>query len=437
MKDIQERIDELSKEFYAQMIDFAQRIIRTPSLSGEEKNVAGIIMEELKTLDYDEVFTDKVGNVTGVVRGTEEGPDIMYNGHMDHVDIGDVSEWEGYDPYGCVIDTVNMFNEDGTEGPAKVIHGRAAADTKGGIACQVYSGAVLAILKKEGYPIKGNFIFSGVVLEEPAEQIGMIEEFEHTLPDHGYHVKGVVSCEATSLKLYLGHRGRVELKIVVEGRISHASAPWLGINAVYKAMKLIEKIHERYDCSPVLEDPKLGKSTAAVTIISCTPGAMSVVPDRCIVTLDRRIVPGETPQSAVDDIQEMIDELSVEDPEFKATVSINIVPRHTYTGLTVSIPNIKEGYRLEENHPFIKACADALRKIGEPVSYGYWDFGTDLAMVSGRHHVASVGYSPMQEFYCHRPVDKVRIDFMERALRGNVAIFRGLSELTNDSDFKC
>lgn len=436
MKDIQDRISELAELLYPQMIDFAQRIIRCPSLSSQEQDVAKLIEEELRKLNYEDVFVDDLGNVVGVITGSIPGPSIMYNGHMDHVDIGDPAEWEGYDPYGGVIDIVKMQTEDGkTLEDAEVIHGRAAADTKGGIACQIYSGAIIKALKDESYPVKGTYIFSGVVLEEPAEQIGMIGIFEHSIPERGYKIDGVVSCESTGLKLYLGHRGRVELRIEVEGITSHASAPWLGVNAVYQATKLIEKIEEKYDKNPVPEDTKLGKSSAALTIINCTPGAMSIVPDRCVITLDRRIVPGETPEGTVEEIQEMIDELKKEDPKFRANVQINAVPRTTYTGKVVQIPNIKEGYRIDEEHPFIKACASGLRKIGEPVSYGYWDFGTDLAMVSGRHHVASVGYSPMQEFYCHRPIDKVRTDFMKRALKGNIAIFQSLAEL-NEDDFK-
>lgn len=69
------------------------------------------------------------------------------------------------------------------------------------------------------------------------------------------------------------------------------------------------------------------------------------------------------------------------------------------------------------------------------VSYAYWDFGTDLAMVCGRKFLPAIGYSPMQEFYCHRPVDKCRIDFMERALAGNVAIFAELTKLPKE-EFK-
>ena len=81
----------------------------------------------------------------------------------------------------------------------------------------------------------------------------------------------------------------------------------------------------------------------------------------------------------------------------------------------------------------VLGSAKGLENIGEPVAYSYWDFGTDLAMICGRHGVAAIGYSPMQEYYCHRPVDMCRIDFMERALVGNIAIFTELTQLEKDA----
>lgn len=430
-----ERIKSLAAEMKPAMLDLAQRAIRCPSLTGEENAVSEIFLSELRKLGYDEAFRDDWGNIVGVVRGTEDGPTIMYNGHMDHVDVGDPSEWNGYEPYGGVMDVAEIYNEAGSAlEKAEVIHGRAAADTKCGIACQIYSGAILARLKREGVSFKGNYMVTAVVMEEPAEQIGMIGLYEETLPARKLPVDGVVSCEATSLKLYCGHRGRVELKVEVSGVTSHGSTPWLGVNAVNKAMKLIGAVEEKYAVD-FKEDEKLGKSSIALTIINCTPGAMCIVPDRCCITYDRRLVPTETPEDAVREMQELIDRLHKEDPDFRAEVQVSTVPRTTYTGKTVALPNIKEGWRIPEDHPFVAAAARGLEGIGEPVSYGYWDFGTDLAMICGRHHVAAIGYSPMQEFYCHRPVDMCRTDFMERALAGNVAIFRELTQLKQE-DFR-
>lgn len=428
-----ENIDKIVKYIKPKMIEFARKLIQCPSLSGEEKDVADIYMAEMKELGYDEVFRDEWGNVIGIVNGAEPGPTIMYNAHLDHVDPGDYSEWEGYDPYGAAIDMVEMENQDRTGLEiAEVIHGRAAADVKGGGACQVYSGFILLKLRDMGYKMKGKFMFTGVVLEEPAEQLGMIKLIDETLPRRGIDYDGVVSCEATSLKLYLGHRGRVELKVTISGVTSHGSAPWLGINAVNKSTKFIDKV-EKYISQNYSEDSDLGKSSIALTIINCTPGALCIVPDRCNITYDRRFVPGETAESCLLEIQSIIDEISKEDKDFRATVEIAAVPRISYTGKTATIPNVKEAWKIDKEHEFVKAAAKAIDKAGQPVKYGYWDFGTDLSVICGRDKKPAIGYSPMQEFYCHRPVDKVRIDYMEKAVLGNTCIYLELSKLPKEA----
>lgn len=434
MEDVNKVILKIAEELKGDMVSFAQRLIKCPALSGQEKGVADLYLAEMKKLGYDEVFRDDYGNVIGIINGNEEGPTIMYNGHMDHVDTGDYSEWKGYDPYGAAIDIDEMENQDrdGYE-MVEVIHGRAAADVKGGGACQVYSGKILLKLREMGYKIKGRFIFTGVVLEEPAEQLGMIKLIDDTFPKHNIEFDGVVSCEATSLKLYLGHRGRVEIKVTVSGVTSHGSAPWLGVNAVNKSTKLIDKVEE-FMAKNHKSDKDLGDSSIALTIINCTPGALCIVPDRCNIIYDRRFVPGETYDSCVAEIQGIIDEIAKEDKDFRATVSISKEPRTTYTGITETLPNVKEAWKIEKDHPFTKAAARGIEAIGQEVKYGYWDFGTDLSVICGREKKPAIGYSPMQEFYCHRPVDKVRIDYMVKALSGNVSIFLEMGNL-DKSDF--
>ena len=299
MQDMQKRIAQLADELTPGLVSLAQRAIQCPSLSGDEQAVSEIFLQEMQALGYDEAYRDDWGNIIGLVHGTEPGPLILYNGHMDHVDIGDPSEWGGYEPYGGQIDVCEMQAEfDNALENTRVIHGRAASDTKCGIACQIYSGGILARLKKEGYSFKGTYMVGAVVMEEPAEQIGMIGLLEDTMQKQGMALQGVVSCEATGLKLYLGHRGRVELNVEVSGVTSHGSAPWLGVNAVVKATKLIQAV-ENYYASHCRTDPYLGKSSIALTVISCKPGAMCIVPDRCNIIYDRRLVPAETPADAV------------------------------------------------------------------------------------------------------------------------------------------
>jgi putative selenium metabolism hydrolase len=283
-------------------------------------------------------------------------------------------------------------------------------------------------LRKMGYKFKGNYMFTGVVMEEPAEQLGMIKLLDETFPNRGLRYDGVISCEATGLKLYLGHRGRVGIKVTIYGETYHGSSPWLGINAVNKSTRFIDRVEEIV-AKNSKTDPELGHSSIALTIISCQPGELCIVPDRCIIIYDRRFVPGETGDSCIKEIQGVLDELSAEDPIFKATVEISAAQRVSYTGKTATVQTIKEAWKINKKHQFVTMAATALTEIGQPVKYGYWDFGTDLSVVCGRDRKPAIGYSPMQEFYCHRPIDKVRIDYMEKAIAGNASIFMKLSEL--------
>lgn len=425
-------LNKLAQQLKPQTVDFCQRLIRVPSLSGEEKGVADLYLAEMKKLNYDQVFRDHWGNVVGIIEGSQPGPTIMYNAHLDHVDPGDLSEWEGYHPYGAEIDVVEVDNQDQTETElAEVIHGRAAADVKGGGAAQIYAGAALLKLREMGYQLKGNFMFTGVVLEEPAEQLGIIKLIDETLPQKGLDYDCVVSSEATSLKIYLGHRGKMEILVKVYGRTAHASTPWLGINAVNKASKLLNKIESEL-VKKLPTDQELGTASIALTNISCTPGQLAIIPDRCYLTLDRRLTPGETSASCLQEIQDLINQLASEDPDFKATVEVSQKTRTSYTGKSATLPIVKEAWKIPREHPVVQAAVAALQQIGQPVKYGYWDFGTDLSKVVATDGKPAIGYSPMQEQYCHRPVDKVRTDYIEKSIAGNVAIFLKLIELPKE-----
>jgi len=415
-------IKELSEELSEDMISFAQKLIQTPSMSGEEKNVADLDIQEMQNLGYDEVFRDDQGNVVGIVKGTQEGPTIMYNSHMDHVSPGDKNNWEGYEPYGGLIDICKVHTQEKEDDEAECIHGRAASDVKAGEAVQIYAGGLLVKLKEKGFPIKGDFMFTGVVQEEPAEMVGMLHLIDKTLPAKGLSYDAMVSSEATSLKVYCGHRGRIEMLVTVYGRTSHGSAPWLGVNAIYKAIPLITKIKdELYPSLP--KDNELGQASISLNIIECSPGALSIVPDKCMLSIDRRTLPGETTESALKEIQDIIDDLSEQDSEFKADVVVKKALEVSYTGMEFEAEKVMSPWKISTEHAFVKAASAGLEAIGQEVKYGYWDFGTDSSKTCGIDRKPTIGYSPMQEQYAHTPYDKVRTDFMKKGLEGNVAIF--------------
>lgn len=431
--EIFENISLISEALREDVISFAQKLIQTPSLSGEEYNLSNLLINEMEKLGYDEFFRDNQGNIVGIINGTEDGPTIMYNSHMDHVDAGDLENWEGYDPFGGTIDICEVDNQDRTvKEYVECIHGRGASDVKGGEAAQIYAGAVLLKLREKGFKFKGKFMFTGVVLEEPAEMIGMLHLVEKTLPAHGLKYDAMVTSEASSLKLYCGHRGRVEMLVTVYGRTSHGSSPWLGINAIYKALPLIYKIKD--DIAKNLpQDKYLGKSTISLNIIECLPGALSIIPDKCMLSIDRRLVPGETPKMALSQIKNLIDELSNKDPEFKADVVIKTDKEKSYTGVEYDALKVMSPWKISKEHNFVIAAKEALENVNQNVKYGYWDFATDASKTAGIDKKPTIGYSPMQEQYAHTPYDKVRTDYIVKATIGNAAIFITASEGSSET----
>jgi putative selenium metabolism hydrolase len=426
-------LKEISESLYPQMLDFCRRIIRVPSLSGDEGAVSEIYMSEMEKLGYDEVFRDDWGNVTGIVRGAEAGPVLLYNGHMDVVAAGAAEDWGGYDPFGAAIDECPVFDwKSEKEELSEVIHGRGASDMKCGGAAQLYAGAVLIELRKRGFRWKGTFLLSAVVLEENGEMMGTIKLAEESLPARGIEIDGMVCAEPSSLRLVLGHRGRMELRVTVYGRNCHGSSPWLGINAAEKAAKLIVEVGRRAAAN-VREDPCLGRPSIALTILENEPNALCIVPDKCSLIYDRRLIPGETTASAIAEMQSIIDDLSADDPDFKATVEINANVRSSYTGKAERIESQKEAWIIDRDHPFVKACAEGLRDAGEEVHYGYWAFSTDIPQIAVRMKKPAIGYSGGQEHYIHNPIEMARLDYLKKSLAGNVSMYLKLSELPKGS----
>ena len=402
------RILSAAAELNEEMLAFAQTLIQTPSLSGEEKPVAELCKSCMISLGYDDVFIDEIGNIVGLVKGTGKGCNLMYNSHMDHVDPGNEALWD-YPAYGGVME-------------GGFIHGRGASDVKGGLAAQIFAGA---LLRRAGLRLRGDYIVTGVIQEEPAEMFGMKFLCDKTLPSHGIRFDLMVSSEATGLDLFLGHRGRVEIEVITQGRTSHGSAPWRGINAVDKMIPVLEAVNRLAATLPT--HPFLGRSSLALTNISCSPGRLSIIPDICTVALDRRLIPEENCAAALSQINAILAAQAIKDPDFKAQAHVRTVRETSWTGYSADCTKEMNAWFICQDHPMVVATVKALNAVGQQPGFGKWDFGTDASYVTGVLGIPTVGYSPMEEKYAHTPIDRVRTDYLEKALAGNAAIALGIA----------
>ncbi|MGM0669811.1 MAG: M20/M25/M40 family metallo-hydrolase, partial [Gemmatimonadota bacterium] len=219
-----------TKPSFENALAFAQDLIRIPSPSGEEGEVAARVMGEMESLGYDDARIDGMGNVIGLIRGTGQGPSVMLNCHMDVVAEGDPDQWE-HPPFDGVVE-------------GGFLHGRGAMDIKGPLAIQTHAAASLRGMTS------GDIIVAHTVFEERGGW-GMEELMRsgEVSPDV------VIIGEATRGDVTTGHRGRAEVEVVVRGLAGHASAPERARNAldlVPQVLAGVRRLASRQPSDPVL-----------------------------------------------------------------------------------------------------------------------------------------------------------------------------------------
>ncbi|HOI43404.1 MAG TPA: YgeY family selenium metabolism-linked hydrolase, partial [Elusimicrobiales bacterium] len=245
----------------------------------------------------------------------------------------------------------------------------------------------------------------GSVMEEDCDGLPILHivQKEKIRPDF------VVITEPTDLKVYRGHRGRMEMKVVTKGRSCHASAPERGDNAVVKMADITKEITALN--KKLKNDKFIGKGTIAVTSIECKTPSLNAVPDECTIYLDRRLTVGETLKSSVAEIKKLP---SVK--KAKAAVEVLQYSETAWTGLKVGQEKYFPTWVLPEKHKLVqagaRAAAIALKK--KPV-IDRWVFSTNGVASAGRLGIPTIGFGPSNEIYAHSVNENMPIDHLVKA----------------------
>ncbi|MBO5753932.1 MAG: YgeY family selenium metabolism-linked hydrolase, partial [Proteobacteria bacterium] len=209
-----------AQSYRADMTKFLRDMIRIPSESCEERDVVLRIKEEMEKVGFDKVVIDPMGNILGYIGHGKHV--IAMDAHIDTVGIGDKRLWTECDPY------------EGKE-DENTIWGRGGSDQEGGMAAMVYAGKVIKDLGLEG---DYTLIVTGTVQEEDCD--GLCWQYIHN--ELGIKPEFVVITEPTSLRIYRGHRGRMEIRVETRGVSCHGSAPERGSNAIYKMADILQDV---------------------------------------------------------------------------------------------------------------------------------------------------------------------------------------------------
>jgi len=376
-KTVSPWVDRVSRD---EIVDVAQKLVSIPSVSGDEAEVMKFVQGWLDGRGISYVVTandPNRPNVIATVGDPSSGPVIAMNGHLDTVPVSDAGEWKT-DPFEGVI------SEDG-----KRLFGRGASDMKSSV------GVMMTLLDLfKDAPLKGALQAHIVSDEEVGARFGtlhVLDEIEAgNLPRPDYVFIG----EGSEFKVRNAERGGLALNVRFIGRASHTAAARVnGINAIQKAAKGILALEEHLDKF----HPAVGYPVISINMISGGV-AHNVVPGECTISIDRRLIPGETKESVVEEIRAKLDAAGEDDPDYKYELIVD--PDDGFIDANIT----------PEDSPLVKAFQESVRVVtgNEPEYFVQWAGMTDGRFYR-QHNIDTVGMGPRGEG-AHGANESIAID---------------------------
>ncbi len=384
---LSEQIIKKAEEYRDYTAQNLSKLVQAKSYSSKEEDVCRLIVELCKEAGFDEVRIDGLGSVIGRVG---YGPKVLaFDAHIDTVEVGNMKNWT-FDPFSGEV-------KDG------LVYGRGTSDQKGGAASMITAGR---ILKELGYAGDYSVYFTFTVMEEDCD--GMC--WKYLIEEEKFKPDLVVSTEPTSCRLYRGHRGRMEIRIILRGISCHGSAPERGVSAAYKAARAalaIEQLNQ--DLQPD-DDNFLGKGTITVSQMDVKGPSQCAVADYAMIYCDRRLTWGEDADLAISQVKEYVSKAtgdSVDD-------IIVEMPNYEKIGWT-NKPYSQELYfptwKIPEDHALVQAGVKGHEILfGKAPVVDKWTFSTNCVATTGRHKIPAIGFGPGDEAQAHAPNEITRVE---------------------------
>jgi acetylornithine deacetylase len=300
------------------------------------------------------------------------GHSLMFNGHLDVVGVD-----------GMIHPPFDAQERDGR------LFGRGSSDMKAGVAAMCAAAARAAA---DG-ALQGEIIVTAVVDEE-FESLGT-----RMLVARGVRADAAIVTEPTKLAIMPAHKGFVWLDVLLQGRAAHGSRWDIGVDAIRHAGLLLAEL-DRIDSEvlPARRHPLLGRPSVHASLIEGGSG-MSTYPERCLLRLERRTIPGERVEDVVAELEAACARVRARRPTFAADVGV---------GVTQSPSDV------ETNAPIVRALDAALRAAGETVRIEGMSAWTDAAILNNAG-IPAVCFGPGDITLAHAAEEYVIIDEIERA----------------------
>jgi len=367
-----------------ELIDLTTRLVQIPTENppGNEKAAAKFLKPLLAKMDFKAktVLSPKGRwNIVAERRWGRGGRTLAFNGHLDVVPAGNPSQWK-YPPF------------EGRLSKGR-IYGRGASDMKSGIASFIH--ALSMIDRSKIRPDQGAVVLHLVSDEESHGHQGM----GFLTQKEGIRGDAALVGEPTDLQPVIAQKGALWLRITTLGKSAHGSRPHLGVNAVEKMMKLMERLRS----VPLeKEHSLLGKPTLSIgTIQGGTK--INVVPDRCEIEVDRRMLPGEKKEEALRQMKETLDSLCSQDSFFQ----------YRMEEIDFAEPSF-----VDSEEEIVKIAVDAIQEVmGKRPSLRAFSGFTDSRFYINHCHIPTLVFGPGAVDQSHTTDESVEVEALVQAAR--------------------
>jgi len=287
---------------------------------GNEEKIAGFVSAYLKALGLQTktyAFSDKRVNVLATLKGKKHGKSLLFTPHLDTVPAG--KSWK-----------TNPFD-------AKImgdrIYGLGATDCKGNLASALE--AINSIVE-DGIKLDYDLIFAATADEESGSSLGLIPLLERNLlnPD------AAVVLDADDFEIVVTQKGLMHLKVYIKGRKAHGAYPWLGVNAIDIAARVIVDLKKQrinYKKNKYLRHPTINVGTIS------GGDKVNVVSDWCEIGLDFRFLPGTTEKKLLNDLRKTISKYT--------------------SNFRIEIEGIQAPYSINSAHPLVRGLSSAMKNL--------------------------------------------------------------------------
>lgn len=383
-----------SGQWNRDLIAFCQSLIRTPSLSGNEGEIAKLIANTARGLGFDSIDIDAYGNIILHIRFSDSGKKLLFHTQMDHVEPGNRVEWSYY-PY-CGVITNNR------------LYGRGAADQKGALAAMMQAAASLKESLKN--QLGGELIIAAVVQQEKFGGCSSRSIVSNLAPD------AVVAGESSNLSIVRGQRGRAKILLEAFGRIAHSSHPELGVNAAEIILTAIDCLNRHY---LIPEDDFLGKGDLVLTGLFTTPLiAEKAIPDHCTAYFERKLLLDENKDTVLERFTDTLRKNMPHNTFRYLKTSFAVNEGRCYTGAPLISEQFVPAWVQSDDSPFFKNVVEGIRRARIPLKISHRPgFGTSGCIYAAEQGLPTIIFGPCHQDQPHSVNEYIELDHLFNACR--------------------